>query len=113
MLALNVVQFGDWQPAYAKFGGPWYTYEGSHWLPPGQTKPGIDYAGRNGETKPTYAFHLLLGHHGWFSLTPIMFLGLAGMVGQLRPAGGRRQAAPFVRAVLAARLRGRHRRITS
>ena len=51
MLALNVLQFGDWQPAYAKFGGPWYTYEGSHWLPAGQTKPGIDYAGRNGETK--------------------------------------------------------------
>jgi hypothetical protein len=91
MLALNVVQFGDWQPAYAKFGGPWYTYEGSHWLPPGQTKPGIDYAGRNGETKPTYAFHLLLGHHGWFSLMPIMFLGLAGMVGQLRPSGAERK----------------------
>ncbi len=85
MLGLNVLQFGDWQPAYAKFGGPWYTYEGSHWLPPGQTKQGIDYAGRNGETKAEYAFHLLLGHHGWFSLTPIMFLGLTGMLGQILP----------------------------
>jgi hypothetical protein len=91
MLALNMMQFGDWQPAYAKFGGPWYTYEGSHWLPAGQTKPGIDYAGRNGETKPTYASHLLVGHHGWFSLTPVMLLGLVGMVGQLRPAVGERK----------------------
>ena len=78
-LGLNYWQLGEWQPAYAKFGTEWYTYEGSHWLPPGQTKPGIDYAGRNGETKPVYALHLLVGHHGWFSLMPIMFLGLAGM----------------------------------
>ena len=27
-----------------------------------------------------YAFHLLFGHHGWFSLTPINLLGAAGMV---------------------------------
>ena len=27
-----------------------------------------------------YAFHLLFGHHGWFSLTPVNFLGAAGMI---------------------------------
>ena len=26
-----------------------------------------------------YAFHLSFGHHGWFSLTPVWFLALAGL----------------------------------
>jgi hypothetical protein len=80
LVVLNYIQLGEWQPAYAKFGGPWYQYEGSHWLvPEGQVKRGIDFARRNGETRAVYAFHLLLGHHGLFSLMPIMFLGAAGM----------------------------------
>ncbi len=80
LLAANYAELGQLRPAYAEFGGPWYEYEGSHWrVPPGQTKRGIDFAGRNGETKAVYAFHLLLGHHGWFSLTPIMLLAVAGM----------------------------------
>lgn len=78
-LAANYAQLGQFQPAYSKFGGPWYEYEGSHWLPQGVTKRGIDYAGRNGETKGEYAFHLLVGHHGVFSLTPVMLLAVAGM----------------------------------
>lgn len=80
LLGLNYWQLGEWWPAYLKADSEWYQYEGSHWLPPGQTKPGIDYAGRNGETKAAYAFHLLVGHHGWFSLTPIMLLALPGML---------------------------------
>jgi len=81
LLLTNYIELGQWRPAYANFGSPWYEYEGSHWrVPAGQFKRGIDFAGRNGETRPVYAFHLLLGHHGWFSLTPIMFLGAAGMV---------------------------------
>jgi hypothetical protein len=80
LLAANSLQLGQLRPAYAEFGGPWYEYEGSHWrVPPGQLKRGIDFAGRNGETKAMYAFHLLLGHHGLFALTPIMLLALAGM----------------------------------
>jgi hypothetical protein len=80
LLAANYFQLGQLRPAYAEFGGPWYEYEGSHWrVPPGQTKRGIDFAGRNGETKAMYAFHLLLGHHGLFALTPIMLLAVAGM----------------------------------
>lgn len=89
LLGLNYWQLGDWRPTYTKFGTAWYEYEGSHWLPAGQTKPGIDYAGRNGETKATYAFHLLIGHHGWFSLMPIMLLALPGML--LGLASGGRQ----------------------
>jgi hypothetical protein len=82
-LTANYLELGQLRPAYAEFGGPWYEYEGSHWrVPPGQTKRGIDFAGRNGETKVMYAFHLLLGHHGLFSLTPIMLLAVAGMLMQ-------------------------------
>jgi hypothetical protein len=81
LLLTNYWQLGEWGMAYAKFGGPWYEYEGSHWrVAPGQVKRGIDWAGRNGEGKALYAFHLLLGHHGIFSLTPITLLALAGMV---------------------------------
>jgi hypothetical protein len=80
LLAANYAQLGQLKPAYAEFGGPWYEYEGSHWrVPPGQVKRGIDFAGRNGETKAAYALHLLVGHHGVFSLTPIMLLAAAGM----------------------------------
>jgi hypothetical protein len=75
----NYVQLGQLKPAYAQFGGPWYEYEGSHWVPPGVYKRGIDFARRNGETRATYAFHLLIGHHGIFSLTPVMLLAVAGM----------------------------------
>jgi hypothetical protein len=80
MLYLNYLELGTFELAYSQFGGPWYDYEGSHWalINAGQ-KRGID-AAHFRETKGTYAFHLLLGHHGWFSLTPLNVLGLAGMI---------------------------------
>lgn len=66
---------GTWLPVYAQFGGPWYEYEGSHWakrhLIPKPT--GIDFID---EPKHVYAFNLLFGHHGLFSLTPIFLLAL-------------------------------------
>jgi hypothetical protein len=79
---LNYLAFGELTPAYEKFGGPWYEYEDSHWaklkLPVGHPdRRGIDFAH---ETKDVYAFHLLLGHHGWFSLTPVWLIALAGLV---------------------------------
>ncbi|HWG43842.1 MAG TPA: hypothetical protein VN688_13780, partial [Gemmataceae bacterium] len=80
LLALNYAELGEFGFAYSKFGGPWYEYEGSHWKPrPDQQQRGIDWA-KNKEGKAAYAFNLLLGHHGWFSLTPIYLLALAGMV---------------------------------
>jgi hypothetical protein len=79
LLALNYAELGEFNFAYSKFGGPWYEYEGSHWRnDPGKPKRGIDWA-KSKESKGEYAFHLLLGHHGWFSLTPIYLLALAGM----------------------------------
>ncbi|MBY0229517.1 MAG: hypothetical protein K2W96_09580 [Gemmataceae bacterium] len=73
----DYVQLGQVTPTYAQFGTEWYEYPGSHWLPEGKT--GIDYARRNGETRAVYAFHLTLGHHGWFSLMPVWLLALPGI----------------------------------
>ncbi|MGH7173088.1 MAG: hypothetical protein ACRELG_22635, partial [Gemmataceae bacterium] len=79
LLALNYAELGEFKLAYSKFGTEWYEYEGSHWKNlPDKSKRGIDWA-KNRENKGAYAFNLLLGHHGWFSLTPIYLLALAGM----------------------------------
>jgi hypothetical protein len=79
LLALNYAELGEFSVGYSKFGGPWYEYEGSHWRNlPDQSKRGIDWA-KNKEGRAAYGFNLLLGHHGWFSLTPIYVLALGGM----------------------------------
>jgi hypothetical protein len=93
---LNFAAIGQWLPAYAKVGGPWYQYPGSHWLPPaaGQIKHGIDWA-RMHESIYAYWFHCLIGHHGLFSLTPIWLLAFAGMFMKLR-TGRPRFFAPLV-----------------
>lgn len=70
----NYLAIGQFAPAYSEFGGPWYQYAGSHWLP--TIQGGIDYAH---EPKAVYAMHLLIGHHGFFSLTPIFLPALLGM----------------------------------
>jgi hypothetical protein len=78
----NFIALGTWEPAYSNFGGPWYNYPGSHWakwqlVESGQFVPGIDF---NQEPMGVYAFHLLVGHHGWFSLTPLFLVSLYGLV---------------------------------
>ncbi len=87
--ACNYAALGKLLPAYSDFGGPWYDYPGSHWkkwelVKAGQFVPGIDF---NQERTGVYAFHLLLGHHGWFSLTPAFLLSLVGAVGLMKSAG--------------------------
>jgi hypothetical protein len=75
----NYAAVGTLIPSYSGFGGPWYNFEGSHWAKWGTpAAKGIDF---NVEPTEVYAFHLLLGHHGWFSLTPVWFLALGGLVG--------------------------------
>jgi hypothetical protein len=60
----------------------WYDYPGSYWRP--ENLRGID----RGESSPwTYALHVLIGHHGLFSLTPIWLLSVAGCYRWLRPRG--------------------------
>lgn len=82
LFACNYAAFGTVVPVYEKFETEWYRYPGSHWsrlgTPAGK---GIDFLD---EPKWLYALHLLVGHHGWFSLTPAWLVGLAGL---LKPAG--------------------------
>ncbi len=84
----NYAAIGQWLPAYGEFGSPWYNYPGSHWAKlqfatPTNHIPGIDYAR---ETRLVYLFHCLLGHHGWFSLTPIWLVGMLGCIVTFRAA---------------------------
>jgi hypothetical protein len=86
-LITNYLAVGQWRTVYSEFDDPasqaefaWYQYEGSHWRKPAahEVKRGIDWAGKQ-ETRGDYAFHVLVGHHGLFSLTPIWLLTLLGM----------------------------------
>ena len=54
---------GDWQ------SGNWYVYPKSYWLP--ENRKGVD---RGEPAVATYAWHVILGHHGILSLTPIWLL---------------------------------------
>lgn len=79
-LALNYAAVRELTPIYARIDTEWYKYPGSHWSrPASETRKGIDWANEH-ESRPTYAFHLLLGHHGLFSLTPIWLMAFAGML---------------------------------
>jgi len=74
-LGTNILAHGDWRTPYAHrgVGDNWYDYPGSYWLP--ENVRGID----RGESSPlVYAFNVLIGHHGLFSLTPIWLLSAAG-----------------------------------
>lgn len=82
--ATNYVAHNSWRPPYAHRSATdpednWYqyTYEvngkqrQSYWLAP----QGID----KGEScRGTYALHVLVGHHGIFSLTPVWLLSVVG-----------------------------------
>ncbi len=97
--AANYAVLGTWRVAYTQTDSVWYQYEGSHWRtpPPEQLKlkRGIDWARRAEREGPTmYAVHVLVGHHGVFSLTPIWLLAAAAMVRGLRRLRFRDPAAP-------------------
>lgn len=78
-LFMNDLAVGRIKPAYMDFGKPggFYDYPGSYWL----EMRGIDALA---EPKWWYLFNMLLGHHGFFLLTPIFFLCLRGMYKHLR-----------------------------
>ncbi len=92
---------GGLSPAYAQ--KEWYPFEGSYWkidpasgrlvgssrdekgtLVIGDPK-GID---NQFEPAPIYLFHMLLGHHGIFSLSPIFVFSAIGLVRSLRVRAG-------------------------
>src|SRR5262245_3699999 len=90
-LLFNHQAIGEWLPAYSKVTSPWYQYPGSHWMPPaaGEVKHGIDWA-RMHESIYAYWFHVLIGHHGLFTLTPIWLFSFGGMIAMIR--SGQRRA---------------------
>lgn len=56
----------------------WYEYPESYWLASrAEFKSEVD---RGQADQTLYAFHVLFGHHGIFSLTPVWLLAFAGMV---------------------------------
>jgi hypothetical protein len=77
-LITNHAAVGEWLPVQSKFDSAWYQFEGSPWKwDPSKLNSNIDSLR---EPKLVYAFHLLLGHHGFLTLSPIWFLALGGML---------------------------------
>jgi hypothetical protein len=104
-LGTNYAAHGTIRPAYSErhVEGGWYDYQfrrgnrviDSYWRPT-NTKSAID---RGEPSRAAYAFHVLFGHHGIFSLTPVWLLSLAGLAMLL---ARREPAAAGERAVAAA-----------
>jgi hypothetical protein len=82
-MATQYAVFGEFKLAYEAFGTDEYLYEGSLWKTP------LDLDAFNDHPEPyaIYFFHMTLGHHGFFSLTPIFFFSALGAV-RLLGAGG-------------------------
>lgn len=74
-LLTNYLAIGTMVPAYDKFGTEWYNYPGSFWNP--ENIKGID---KPKDSTLIYLFHLTFGHHGLFSLTPILLISLISFV---------------------------------
>jgi hypothetical protein len=103
--ATNLIAHDSWRPPYMHRSETdpndnWYKYTytvngreiQSYWY----DRQGIDKGEPN---KLTYAFHVLIGHHGIFSLTPIWLLSVAGLWMWLQsPDDVRRQLAMGVAA---------------
>jgi hypothetical protein len=70
MIVFKIIS-GTWQPFYLQ--GSLYRFEGSYW----QRPEGLDTLREN---KLVYLFHMTLGRRGLFVLTPLLALGLLGLV---------------------------------
>ncbi|MGH9163751.1 MAG: hypothetical protein ACRD2X_27685 [Vicinamibacteraceae bacterium] len=78
-LGTQYMAFGNILPTYGR--SDWYHYAGAYWNRP----VGIDAVH---EPKPVYALHLLVGHTGILSLTPLFLVGWLGMIRwSIRPDG--------------------------
>ncbi len=68
----NWIAVHDLKPAQMhRADGDWYAFPGSYW----NNKQGIDVGE---QSAGVYALHVLVGHHGVFSLTPIWLLFVLG-----------------------------------
>lgn len=77
LIVSNLIATGSWKPAYASYGSDRYRFviDGipSYWMHP----HGID---QNLDSPAVYFLHCLIGHHGIFSLTPVVILALVGWI---------------------------------
>jgi hypothetical protein len=96
LMACQYAAFGAVKLAYEEFGTDAYMFEGSLWKTPLEldalnlpwTDP--EEAARRGivgESHGTYLFHMTLGHHGFWSLSPIFLVAAFGLAGLLRRRG--------------------------
>jgi hypothetical protein len=81
--AAQYAAFGEFRLAYEAFGTDEYLYEGSFW----KTPLDLDLFNEHPEPYSIYLFHMTLGHHGFFSLTPIFLLSMVG-IARVLVAGG-------------------------
>jgi hypothetical protein len=72
----------------------WYDYDGTYWTD--SAKRGVD---RGEPSSLVYVFHVLVGHHGVFSLTPVWILSAAGAVMWLQGKSRLRGLIALVAAV--------------
>lgn len=79
-----VIEQTDEQKFAVSTWGNWYDYPDSYWS--SGKRSGVD---RGQKSQMIYAFHMLFGHHGIFSLTPIWLLSFAGLLAL--PFAGRLQ----------------------
>lgn len=77
--ACQYAALGTFKPAYADFGGDAYEYAGSYWTTPLD----LDYFDKHPEPRITYLGHMLFGHHGIFSLSPIFLFAMAGIAARM------------------------------
>lgn len=110
-LATQFLAFGQFKPVYEEFGTKSYNYEGSYWntplefdwfngsttLPDGRVVP-------HQEPYGVYLFHMTFGHHGVFSLTPIVLFALVGAVAEVVRRGKMAAVAWLTLALTAAML---------
>jgi hypothetical protein len=95
-IAAQYAVFGEFKLAYEAFGTDEYLFEGSLW----KTPLDLDAFNEHPEPYATYFFHMTLGHHGVFSLTPIFLFSAIGAV-RLLGSGGwfplpRARSSPMV-----------------
>jgi hypothetical protein len=95
-VAAQYAALGEFKLSYEDFGKEPYLYEGSLWKTPLELDvlnvPWLDPAetarrGIQRESYGMYLFHMTLGHHGFWSLTPIFLFSLAGLFRLLRGGG--------------------------
>ncbi|MBI4578699.1 MAG: hypothetical protein HY718_03300 [Planctomycetes bacterium] len=95
-LYTNYLVTGGIKPAYMSKNvkGGFYDYPGSYWNDP----QGIDNIK---EPKSVYLGNLVIGHDGFFSLTPILLVSLLGIGSQIGRPGDRRLLAAVTLAMTA------------